>query len=73
MQADKVPNAQHRILTYSHKRPSMKVNLKITLRLHLIESDLFDNIPLQKFDYILINPPYFPKRSKGFLGSGILL
>ncbi len=37
---------------------------KNNVRLHLIESDLFDNIPLQKFDYILINPPYFPKDPK---------
>lgn len=27
-----------------------------------IESNLFDTIPEQYFDYILINPPYYPKK-----------
>lgn len=27
----------------------------------IIESNLFDNIPIQIFDYVLINPPYYPK------------
>ena len=27
----------------------------------IILSDLFDNIPLQKFDWIFINPPYYAK------------
>ena len=29
--------------------------------LKVVLSDLFDNIDLQRFDYILINPPYYPK------------
>jgi len=28
------------------------------------QSDLFDNIPNQSFDIILINPPYYPKNAK---------
>lgn len=31
------------------------------LDLKVLESDLFDQIPTQIFDYIIINPPYFPK------------
>ncbi len=27
----------------------------------IIHSDLFQNIPQQTFDYIMINPPYYPK------------
>jgi release factor glutamine methyltransferase len=26
----------------------------------ILHSDLFDNIPIQSFDYIIINPPYYP-------------
>lgn len=29
--------------------------------INIIHSDLFDSIPKQQFDYIIINPPYFPK------------
>lgn len=29
--------------------------------LTVIESDLFANIPRQRFDYIIINPPYYPQ------------
>jgi release factor glutamine methyltransferase len=32
--------------------------------LHFIHSDLFEKIPLMEFDYILINPPYFPHQPK---------
>ena len=28
--------------------------------LHIIESDLFENIPQQRFDLIVINPPFYP-------------
>lgn len=28
----------------------------------IILSDLFDRIPEQKFDYIIINPPYYPRQ-----------
>lgn len=31
------------------------------LNFNILESDLFQNIPTQVFDFILINPPYFPK------------
>lgn len=30
-------------------------------QLELIASNLFDAIPTQKFDYIVVNPPYYPK------------
>lgn len=29
-------------------------------KLNIILSDLFDNIPKQEFDYIIINPPFYP-------------
>lgn len=29
-----------------------------------IQSDLFSNIPIARFDYILVNPPYYPKKAK---------
>lgn len=31
------------------------------LELTVIASDLFDDIPVQSFDFIFINPPYFPQ------------
>jgi release factor glutamine methyltransferase len=34
------------------------------VKLEVIESDLFDKIEMIKFDYIIINPPYFPKNPK---------
>ena len=34
------------------------------VKLEVIESDLFDKIEMRKFDYIIINPPYFPKDPK---------
>jgi len=34
------------------------------VKLDVIESDLFDKIEKRKFDYIIINPPYFPKNPK---------
>lgn len=30
----------------------------------ILKSDLFDSIPQQTFDYIIINPPYYPKHPK---------
>lgn len=39
-------------------------NKKLQANLHIIQSDLFDNIPKQEFNYILINPPYYPKDPK---------
>ena len=35
------------------------VNNKIPLR--VVHSDLFENLSDQRFDYIIINPPYYPK------------
>lgn len=32
------------------------------LEMTIIKSNLFDDIPLQSFDYIIINPPYYPKK-----------
>jgi release factor glutamine methyltransferase len=32
-----------------------------SVRINVILSDLFDDFPEQKFDWIIINPPYFPK------------
>lgn len=32
------------------------------LPLTVLESDLFDALPLQSFDIILINPPYYPRK-----------
>ena len=34
------------------------------LRLKIIYSDLFENLKNQTFDYIVINPPYYPKTPK---------
>ena len=37
---------------------------KNSLKLKIIYSDLFDNLENQPFDYIIINPPYYPKKPK---------
>lgn len=37
---------------------------KNSLKLKIIYSDLFDNLKNQTFDYIIINPPYYPKKPK---------
>lgn len=34
------------------------------LTLDCIQSDLFDNVPTQPFDFIAINPPYYPQEAK---------
>lgn len=34
---------------------------RLNLQVEIIESDLFNNIAIQKIDYIIINPPYYPK------------
>ena len=31
------------------------------LEVAVMESDLFDRVPAQAFDYVLINPPYYPR------------
>jgi release factor glutamine methyltransferase len=33
----------------------------LQLPVKVIQSDLFSNIPEQSFDYIIVNPPYYPK------------
>lgn len=37
---------------------------KNNLKLKIIYSDLFDNLKNQPFDFIVINPPYYPKTPK---------
>lgn len=37
---------------------------KNNLKLSVIYSDLFDNLKNQTFNYIIINPPYYPKSPK---------
>lgn len=37
---------------------------KNNVKLKIINSDLFDNLENQIFDYIIINPPYYPKKPK---------
>lgn len=34
------------------------------LTIECILSDIFENIPQKTFDYIIINPPYYPKKPK---------
>lgn len=41
-----------------------KNTLKNRLELNIINSNLFDNITNVGFDYIIINPPYYPKDPK---------
>lgn len=38
--------------------------LSNNVSLFIIESDLFENIQFQHFDYIIINPPYYPKKAR---------
>lgn len=42
-------------------RNSLKLNEE---KFRILLSDLFEKIPLQHFDYILINPPYYPHTPK---------
>ncbi|MFC4721288.1 methyltransferase [Geojedonia litorea] len=37
---------------------------KNSLKLHILKSDLFNKITKIHFDYIIINPPYYPKKPK---------
>ncbi|WP_411767157.1 methyltransferase [Winogradskyella sp. A3E31] len=37
---------------------------KNRLQLEIINSDFFNNIANQSFDYVMINPPYYPKKPK---------
>jgi len=44
---------------------NIKLNAEMNkVELNILRSDLFDNIPKQIFDFIIINPPYFPKDPK---------
>lgn len=44
---------------------ALKTNaLDNNLELKIIQSDLFQNIDYKSFDYIIINPPYYPKTPK---------
>ena len=46
-------------LTYLEKNAA-KNNLSVTI----LESDLFENLENKLFDFIVINPPYYPNRPK---------
>ncbi|WP_343211299.1 methyltransferase [Aquimarina litoralis] len=41
-----------------------KASQKNNLDLEIIQSDLFDNLQNRTFDYIVINPPYYPNKPK---------
>jgi release factor glutamine methyltransferase len=44
---------------------NIKLNVELNnLKVEVINSDLFDKIPRSKFDYIIINPPYYKKTPK---------
>jgi release factor glutamine methyltransferase len=36
-------------------------NKRLGLNVRIIESDLFDKLPQQAVDFVVINPPYYPK------------
>lgn len=55
------------LVTSSDINPEAIRNVKLNatknkVTLNALESDLFSNIPKQTFDYILINPPYYPRK-----------
>lgn len=57
------------IVTSSDLNPKAIENTKQnairnSVSLSTIQSDLFDSIPPQKFDWIIINPPYYPRAAK---------
>lgn len=37
---------------------------KLALEVHCVSSNLFTNIDQKHFDYIIVNPPYYPKNPK---------
>lgn len=41
-----------------------KASQKNNLNLEIIQSDLFDNLQNRIYDYIIINPPYYPRTPK---------
>jgi len=57
---------QGAIVTASDISLSAVDNIKMNsesnnVNIHVINSDLFDKIPMGNFDYIIINPPYYKK------------
>lgn len=40
--------------------------LRNNLKLRVLESDLLDELEAQPFDFVLINPPYYPKKPQNF-------
>jgi len=60
------------VVTSSDISEKVITNLKINAlsnncQITCVHSDLFDNIPLQHFDIIAINPPYYPKQARNEL------
>ncbi len=60
------------LVTSSDISEKVIANLKINAlpnncEITCVHSDLFDNIPLQHFDIIAINPPYYPKQARNEL------
>jgi release factor glutamine methyltransferase len=44
---------------------NIKLNAEMnSVELSILHSDIFDNIPEQTFDFVIINPPYFAKDQK---------
>lgn len=57
------------IVTSSDINPAALENVRLNalnnqVELTAIESDLFQNLATKKFDFIVINPPYYPKEAK---------
>ena len=46
---------------------NVRENAKLNnLNINVIESNLFTNVPIEDYDYIFINPPYYQKDPNGF-------
>lgn len=48
-------------LAVENTRLNLKKNFKLFDNFHVLKSDLFQNLSIQTFDFIIINPPYFFK------------
>lgn len=62
---------QGAIVTATDINPAALASIKSSmakneLDIRLILSDLFTNVPEEKFDYIVINPPYYPRSAKNY-------